>query len=191
MTAVAERANGVASALCVCKHAKLRHEDEGMSGMCSVERCDCYEYRVAGGVVVAPQPVVAEPAPVRRPDAPMDIMALLRAGKASDYKRSRALAEKIAVLVHDLRGRLADERQVMVEAQRCDAEQAKTRAKIAELEAELARQRTSLRPSKPKAKAAAKAAVPQSQCPDCPTTTETPAALGSHRYHKHGYRSGR
>lgn len=109
------------------------------------------------------------------------IEQLLQAGKRSEHKRTVALTEKIAELVHDLRGRLNDERQAAEEKQRRQAAAEAAKAKIAELEEQLKAAREQMRGT-----AAPSRQVHSDQpCPECGLNF---ANVGVHRFRKHGVR---
>jgi hypothetical protein len=159
---------------CRCGHSKEAHSVPSMAPQCTAQKCACLQYRpdVArnvqpatpvglrppGGTAVPqiPQrsvPIQAESAAMPEPtdrdifragNAPT-IEQILAAAKRSEFKRTIALAEKIAEQVADLRGRLNDEREAGEEARKEAAVREQARKQIAELERQLAAARAALR----------------------------------------------
>jgi hypothetical protein len=89
----------------------------------------------------APPPAAAvgsTPAPAAAAPAPLGLGALLAAAAASPRKGTRSAGERLAVAVLDLEQRIRDEEQAAKAAAKAAAEETKRRARIAELEAELA-----------------------------------------------------
>jgi hypothetical protein len=179
---------------CRCGHSHEQHA--ALSPQCSAARCECLRYQPAQHVVpavsapIGVQLVHAAPA---KPPTPTSsgptIDQILAAGRRSQFKRTVALAEKIAAELRDLRGRLVEERAI-AEADRAQAEaRAKALAEIAELEKKLAAAKAKLKDTRhaaglPGGERTAGAGA----CPDCGELFDTAQRLGVHRRWKHDYR---
>ncbi len=136
---------------CRCSHGKDWHERDGLAPQCTHTGCTCLAYRPN---VPARPDLQATTTPIRpaEPTTPAvqgqrgpTIDQVLAAGKRSEFKRTVALAERIAVLVHDLRGRLTDERQAAEAKRQQDAVAEAAKIEIAELEARLKAARAKLK----------------------------------------------
>lgn len=148
-----------------------------------------------GPITPAPEPKPEpEPEPAVRGEKykPRDLEQLLREGKTSPFKRTVQLAEKIAVQLVDLRGRLSDEREHAAELRAQQEAEAEARKEIAELERKLAEAKAKLRGKHPAAAPTSTPASPQPKgeyvCPECGDVKDTPQGRGAHRAKKHGYR---
>lgn len=116
------------------------------------------------------------PARPIRPEDQATIEYTLRAGKRSQYKRTVTLAEKIAVMIVDLRGRLADEREHFEQQRKAEEEREAARRRVAELEQQLAAEKAKLQPKrKPR----------NGKKEPCPHGCGSFLNLGVHKAHKH------
>lgn len=205
--------------VCACGHKKDKHELPGFDGECIGDGCKCRQYRSAQAVAqlpppknaglahtppgsppgrVAAQPTVhPEPGIAVRGERPPPLELLLQAGQRSSIARTVALTEKIALLLHDLRGRLTDERQSAEEkARRVEEEQA-ARADVARLTAELEAAKAKLRGRTPPRTSTPSPATPPANrgavrgalidCPaeGCGRSFDTPQGAAAHRRRAH------
>jgi hypothetical protein len=130
----------------------------------------------------APEPQISPPA-AQGPTAD----ELPKAGMRSQIPRTVKLAEKIALMVHDLRGRVADERRAGEERRKAEEAKAQARADVERLTRELAAATARLQGKTPAAPAAAAPnegldrrgrhinRIP-ANCPDCGKRSGTSAS---------------
>lgn len=198
---------------CKCAHPKSEHERDGFEPQCVAPSCTCLAYRPDVARTVQPaspiRPVVQQSvrqvatqsdssritnrdvAPREPSDdeilrgRPATVEQILAAGKRSQHKRTVALTEKIAEQIHDLRGRLQDEREAAEEKQKREAAQEAARAQIAALEEQLRAAREQLRGTPTPNTSGGSRQGDKKDCPDCGLAF---ANLGVHRHKKHGYR---
>jgi hypothetical protein len=179
---------------CRCGHSKEAHSVPSMAPQCTAQKCACLAYR-PDVATVPPRPMTTPtvPAPptvtlVPEPTDGPTLEQVLQAGKRSDLKRTVALAEKVADLLADLRGRLADERRAAEAQRKADAEREAAGAEVARLEAALRVAKAKLRGAP--AQAATSTAGTGRSTQDCPTCGLPFSNLGVHRAKKHGHKAG-
>ena len=188
---------------CRCGHDHAKHFDWDLRPQCSQQPCGCLNYRPATSPAAAPAAAtpparppmtaatVSSLPPRREPDIaardqrPPSLEALLAAGKRSEFKRTVALAERIAVMVHDLRGRLTDEREAAEEKRVREEQLERTKREIAELEEQLKAKREAIRAV---AKPSGSPAVTVQAKQNCPTCGLPFSNVGVHRARAHGWR---
>jgi uncharacterized membrane protein YccC len=144
---------------CRCGHSQIQHES--LAPQCSAPRCECLRYQPAGRVLDIRSTV---------PPAQQTIEQTLAAAARSPFKRTTALAKRIAAEIEDLRDRLAGE-----------ARSAQTLAEIARLEKQLAAAKARLKG----AQSTGQPAAGTVDCPDCGRTFTGAHGLAVHQARTH------
>lgn len=115
---------------CRCGHDWKSHFEDTFAPQCIAPRCACLRYipvtagtpEPAALVSALREPHASEPEINPRGQQGPTVDELLKAGKRSQIARTVRLAEKIALMVHDLRSRVADERRAAEERRKAEQE---------------------------------------------------------------------
>jgi hypothetical protein len=129
---------------CRCGHGKPDHQRDGFAPQCTASGCTCLNYRpktapdaTPGGVRVLLDSTTGTGLPTAE--------QIIAAGRRSPFKRTAALADKVADQLAALRTALRDERQAVEAKRREEAARESARAEVALLERQLAEAKAKLR----------------------------------------------
>lgn len=176
---------------CLCGHGQAAHSVEGLAPQCTAAACTCLRYRPDATSPISPArsatPATATSAGPSRltaaPEPPGPTLdQLVDAGRRSGSQRVNALAEKIAALGGELRGKLAAERAAAEAKRAALVEKETAKREVQRLERLLVEARAKVRGSKPSAAKAVSSPRVLQPCPECGHEF---ANLGVHRSRAH------